>query len=674
MFGDRSRYDFQRIVRTATFVVAANDSLSSSKAQADYVCDGVDDDAEIQAALDALPDAGGEVFCCAGSYSIPDTVEIPSNTTLRFENGNSITVPGTAPSSWTFKKASPLTKNSDNVYCMFTNDDHSSGNTRVKVIGAQIDFGSGTGETAKYDGYYGAAGDAGYSVWTAIWFDNCTESVIEDCYAEDVLKEGEDDKGRQFGLLFSDCSDCVMKHCKVTGAGYEGIGIRDDNIRILIDDCWGTGNDSHVAQAAAWSPAGGGTYPGSPEDIVFRNIRGSTTSDDICIHGISDDPTKGVIIENCAIACIRAIGNLHNVSIVDNTAQNIQVGGVGANDTVKGINVSGNVIDANSWTSNYAIQIQTGAQDGGHVKNVLVEDNIITDGVILIQTGTSTDATVTSDITDVEISGNMFVLHSQTELDLIQFLTYGTNDLTDVTLKDNFLSYTSGTDNAGVLFNIQSDADITHIEIIGNRFHCYYGVEIARAGGKTGKVTDLRFLQNQVYATNVALRFISTDYLDGAIVARNDFEYLNYGLYGGTNVLIQDNKITAPVTSFEIYSPTNVTYVNNNAQPPIALTSGTRSIRHYENGLTFTNTGAGGSVQFDLPAARVGMEFRFIVGATQQLQIDPDDTETIAISNTQQAAGKYVWADAVGETVLLRCITAGEWEDWQSLGTWTAEA
>lgn len=51
-----------------TFVVAASNSLN--KARADYVCDGVDDQVEIQAALDALPDTGGEVALTEGTFNI----------------------------------------------------------------------------------------------------------------------------------------------------------------------------------------------------------------------------------------------------------------------------------------------------------------------------------------------------------------------------------------------------------------------------------------------------------------------------------------------------------------------------------------------------------------------------------------------------------------------------
>jgi hypothetical protein len=47
------------VTRSATFVVAANDSSTLSKQQADYVCDGTDDQVEIQAAIDAANVLGG---------------------------------------------------------------------------------------------------------------------------------------------------------------------------------------------------------------------------------------------------------------------------------------------------------------------------------------------------------------------------------------------------------------------------------------------------------------------------------------------------------------------------------------------------------------------------------------------------------------------------------------
>lgn len=94
-----------------------------------------------------------------------------------------------------------------------------------------------------------------------------------------------------------------------------------------------------------------------------------------------------------------------------------------------------------------------------------------------------------------------------------------------------------------------------------------------------------------------------------------------------------------------------------------------------DNGTTFTNAGAAGAVTFALPAATPGMWYRFVVKAAQELRIDPNGTETISLpTGVQQAAGKYIGADAVGERISIECVAAGVWETSEAVGTWTAEA
>ncbi|MFA5401655.1 MAG: right-handed parallel beta-helix repeat-containing protein [Dehalococcoidia bacterium] len=56
----------------ATIVVAASDSLN--KAAANYVCDGVADNVEIQAAIDALPAGGGKVVLLEGTFNLASTL------------------------------------------------------------------------------------------------------------------------------------------------------------------------------------------------------------------------------------------------------------------------------------------------------------------------------------------------------------------------------------------------------------------------------------------------------------------------------------------------------------------------------------------------------------------------------------------------------------------------
>lgn len=94
-----------------------------------------------------------------------------------------------------------------------------------------------------------------------------------------------------------------------------------------------------------------------------------------------------------------------------------------------------------------------------------------------------------------------------------------------------------------------------------------------------------------------------------------------------------------------------------------------------ESGSTHTSVGAAGTVVLNLPAAVVGLEYKFRVGAAQELRINPDGTETIALPSTgvQGAAGKYLTANADGETVAIECTKAAQWSVMGFTGTWTAE-
>lgn len=93
-------------------------------------------------------------------------------------------------------------------------------------------------------------------------------------------------------------------------------------------------------------------------------------------------------------------------------------------------------------------------------------------------------------------------------------------------------------------------------------------------------------------------------------------------------------------------------------------------------GKVLSNVGASGTITFALPAALPGMEVLARVGVAQQLRLDPNGTETISLPSTgvPGAAGKYLVADAIGETVWLKCVVAGTWSVFGYTGTWTAEA
>lgn len=106
-----------------------------------------------------------------------------------------------------------------------------------------------------------------------------------------------------------------------------------------------------------------------------------------------------------------------------------------------------------------------------------------------------------------------------------------------------------------------------------------------------------------------------------------------------------------------------------------AKTANYTVVENVDNGKTFTNDGAAGAVVFALPAATPGQWYRFVVKAAQELRIDPNGSQTIALpTGVQQAAGKYISADAVGERISVECVKAGVWETHEAVGTWSAEA
>jgi parallel beta-helix repeat protein len=86
----------ERRVRTATFVVAASDSMVQDKAMADYVCTGTNDHLVIQAALDALPATGGEVKLLEGTYNIEVSPVMDSYQTLTGCGYNTVLTTSTA--------------------------------------------------------------------------------------------------------------------------------------------------------------------------------------------------------------------------------------------------------------------------------------------------------------------------------------------------------------------------------------------------------------------------------------------------------------------------------------------------------------------------------------------------------------------------------------------------
>lgn len=65
--------------RCSTLTIAANDSTTLDKNQADYICDGTADEVQINAAITALGAGGGKITLCAGAFNIAASIAISSS-------------------------------------------------------------------------------------------------------------------------------------------------------------------------------------------------------------------------------------------------------------------------------------------------------------------------------------------------------------------------------------------------------------------------------------------------------------------------------------------------------------------------------------------------------------------------------------------------------------------
>lgn len=158
-------------------------------------------------------------------------------------------------------------------------------------------------------------------------------------------------------------------------------------------------------------------------------------------------------------------------------------------------------------------------------------------------------------------------------------------------------------------------------------------------------------------------------------VGRDAYATDNYTVTGAPSASgVRIGKIVAYVSSTKVWVE-----IDTDAKIPastVQTKTADYTVTVADSGRTFSTAGASGTVVFAMPAAVPGLRYRFYVGAAQELRIDPNGTETISLPSTgvAGAAGKYLTANAAGETVDIECVVAGTWSVFGYTGTWTAEA
>lgn len=100
----------------------------------------------------------------------------------------------------------------------------------------------------------------------------------------------------------------------------------------------------------------------------------------------------------------------------------------------------------------------------------------------------------------------------------------------------------------------------------------------------------------------------------------------------------------------------------------------TYTVATTDAGKHFNTIGAGGSVTFDLPAAAASRgPFGFLVGAAQNLIIDPNGTDLIRAANVLVSTNGGNFSSNVQYSFIqIEAHAAGYWIVTQMLGPWTA--
>jgi hypothetical protein len=87
---------------------------------------------------------------------------------------------------------------------------------------------------------------------------------------------------------------------------------------------------------------------------------------------------------------------------------------------------------------------------------------------------------------------------------------------------------------------------------------------------------------------------------------------------------------------------------------------------------TFTNEGAAGTVTLSLPTPVAGLEFTFVVVASQSLVIDVGGSVVIYVGETPSSAGGSASANSPGSIITLKAISTTVWVATSLVGSWTA--
>lgn len=374
----------------ATIVVAASNSLN--RGAANYVCAGVADNVEINAALAALPAAGGRVLLLEGNYTTIANITVPANATLEGQGKATIITPTGAAIT------NGIVLNGDNITLknmkVILAAGAGAGGTRPNVVYA-------TGRTLLWlenlwtVGDTSVADDGSFFRQNGVYLTACTECKILNCRIED---------NKRYGIELhngSNANTVIGNSCQGNTAAGIFLYTNCNYNTVTGNTCQGnTTTGIYVAGTSNYNTVTGNTCQGNTATgITIENSLGNTVTGNTCIgnttrgifiNGSSYSTIAGNVCQGNTFSGIELTASTYN-TITGNTCQVNTRRGILLTSASISNTVTGNICRGNgTGTTKYSgIYIDTSDQ------NVITGNECNTNGLHGISVFRSSYCTVT---------------------------------------------------------------------------------------------------------------------------------------------------------------------------------------------------------------------------------------------------------------------------------------
>lgn len=616
--GDNGRIQFHK--RTTTITVAASDAISKAKGNADYICNGRDDQLQVQEAIDFLPAYGGVIELTAGTFvfsapiTVPDYVTIQGQgaaTTLGVNNWN----PSFSPDVHLIENSGTtdivlrdfkIDGSEDELWTGDTHEGciHIDGCNYLTIDNIIVDSGASQGVIITESNYFSVQN----STFTNCFYDGievfngCVVGLIYNCIFINNGQSGTESPDNGNLKIRNDCEDIVIDKCTLeTEYGY--------NLMLYMSNGFVTGEMKRITVKNC---------------RILTTAQASTASAVIYLRGIYGPDSGSSAYDDK--------GWLENITFKNNyietTVASVEVITFRG---VKWLTIDNNIIKATSGSAFLGV-------NAFWYRNVYIINNYV-------ETTTAANLfTFFEDAWDWKINNNEFTFAGQ-------FLMSNDNGSTVDTMefRRNKCTHSGGVGNIVFRFygtgSSYNDIVIEDNEFIGfgNIFRLYAKV-----------FTDCRFVNNKIDNLN------DLCWNQSSLAELKDRYVLPSGWVEGRYsqaVNMTNNTGNSLIKPLSGQNPSVSDLTGNYGTQPI----------HVDCLLD--------NVWIDLPPALPGMEFTFVViDATYEMVLNPDGLEIIRLADHTISDSKRISNSnrkAVGDSLRIKCLIGGEWEHFDSVGTWT---